>query len=83
MDVTITFRTPFRENRRTGPSVHERTLVAVPASLAEEMATDFVQYKGGPRGTETSKLYRYKKDGEDVLLALDFSEIIAITADGA
>lgn len=83
MDITITFRTPIRKNRHTGPTVHERMLVDVPASLAEQMATDFVQHRGNPNGTEKSQLYRYKKDGEEVLVALDFSEIIAITAEGA
>jgi hypothetical protein len=83
MDVTITFRTPFRENRHSRPTVHERTLTEVPNPLAEQMATDFVQHRGDPSGTEKSKLYRYKRDGEEVLVALDFSEIIAITADGS
>ena len=83
MDVTITFCTPFRKNHQTGPTIHERMLVDVPAPLAEQMATDFVQHRGDPNSIKKSQLYRYKKDGEEVLVALDFSEIIAITADGS
>ena len=80
MEVTITFRTPSREHTHAGPSLHERTLSGVPRALAEEIADDFVQRRSSGDGTEQSKLYRYDKDGEEVLVALDFSEIIAITA---
>jgi hypothetical protein len=83
MDVTITFRTPSRENMHAGPTLHERTLTGVPAELAEQMASDFVERRRGPDGVDRSKLYRYDQDGEDVLVALDFTEVIAITADGA
>jgi len=80
MTVTITFRTPSREDPGIGTGLHERTLVTVPSALARQMADDFVQYRSQPDGTGRSKLYRYQRDGEEVLVALDFEEIIALTA---
>lgn len=44
------------------------------------MAEDFVQYRSGPDGTNRSKLYRYERNSEEVLVALDFDEVIALTA---
>jgi hypothetical protein len=80
MDVTITFRTPFREHSHTGPTLHERTLSAVPPALVERMTDDFVQHRSGQTGSDSTRLYRYEQGGAEVLIALDFSEIIAITA---
>ena len=82
MEVTIAFRTPSRENMRAGPTLHERTLSGVPGDLAGRMAQDFVKRRSSTDGVDQSKLYRYERDGEDVLVALDFTEIIAITANG-
>lgn len=80
MEVTITFRPPSRKNGHAGPALHERTLSGVPTALAEQIADDFVRRRSTPDGADMSKLYQYKKDGNDILIALDFSEIIAVTA---
>jgi hypothetical protein len=82
MEVIITFRTPSRKTMRAGPTLHERTLSGVPGDLAEQMAQDFVKRRSSPDGAKQSQLYRYERDGEDVLVALDFTEIITITAHG-
>jgi hypothetical protein len=80
MEVTITFRTPSREKGQAGPTLHERTLSGVPPALAEQMADDFVRRRSRTDGVDRSTLYRYERDGEEVLVALDFREVIAITA---
>lgn len=82
MDVKITFRTPPREHGRDGASIHERTIEAVPHAEAERMAEDFVKYRNATNGSKESALYRYHKNGEEVLIALDFKEVIALTASG-
>jgi len=82
MDVKITFRTPPRNHEPDGASIHERTLEAVPRSEAEKMAEDFVQYRNATNGIKESELYRYHKNGQEILVALDFKEVIALTALG-
>ncbi len=82
MEVTITFRTPSHEGLQRGPTIHERTLVSVPRLQAEQMAEDFVQYRNGTNEEKEGELYRYQKDGEEVLVALDFREVVALTATG-
>lgn len=82
MDVKITFRTPARQHEPAEAAIHERTLEAVPRVKAERMAEDFVQYRNASNGTKESELYRYDKNGEEVLVALDFKEVIALTASG-
>ncbi len=79
-NVTITFRTPARESDRAEASLHKRTVVGVPLDLAQQMAEDFVQYQSTPDEDGRSKLYRFEKEGNDVLVALNFDEIIAVTA---
>jgi hypothetical protein len=82
MDVKITFRTPSRRHEQGGASIHERTLEAVPRTEAEQMAEDFVQFRNATNGTKESELYRYDKDGQEVLVALNFKEVVALTASG-
>jgi hypothetical protein len=86
MEVKITFRTPAREGGHGGSTIHERILDAVPRAKAEQMAEDFVQYRsaanGRRNGAGRSELYRYTKNGEEVIVALDFGEIVALTASG-
>jgi len=81
--VRIIFRTPHRENTSTGSARHERRLDSVPASVAERMVSDFERYRESRE--ERSPLYRYERDGEEVLLALDLEEVVALTVlgDGA
>ncbi len=80
MFITITFRSPGHENAARGPSLHERTIESVPRPEAKQMASDFVEYRKSSPEASRSKLYRYQTDGEEVLIALDFDEIIALTA---
>jgi hypothetical protein len=78
MTVTITFRTPSSEYREEGATIHERQLEAVPRSTDE----DFVQYRTTRADSHRSILYRYEGAEDDVLVALDFEEIVALTASG-
>lgn len=80
MKIKITFRTPSCENAREGPTIHERTLEDVPHAEAEQMAQDFVEYRNSTNGAKASELYRYDKNGSEVLVALDFEEVVALMA---
>lgn len=80
MIVTITFRTPYSEDREDGATLHERQLEGVPEDTAEQMAEDFVQYRTTRAESHRSVLYRYEGAEDDVLAALDFEEIVALTA---
>lgn len=80
MLITITFRSPNRQTAPGGPSLHERCIESVPRPKAEEMASDFVKYRKAPGEATRSKLYRYHTNGEEVLVALDFDEVVALTA---
>jgi hypothetical protein len=44
------------------------------------MAKDFVQSQSEGEQLEPCKLYRYERDGDEMLVALDFAEVIALTA---
>jgi hypothetical protein len=80
MLITITFRSPTHESAAAEPLLHERTIESVPSPKAQEMAADFVEYRKAPKDTSRSKLYRYQTNGDEVLVALDFEEVIALTA---
>lgn len=80
MTVTITFCTPSRERGEGGGTVHERVLDGVPHDAVVEMARDFVQYNSDEASAQRSKLYQYDQDSNEVLIALDYGEIIALTA---
>jgi hypothetical protein len=73
--VCITFETPSDGPSMAG-STHERRIDGVPQSVAEQMVTDFERYRKGRK--ERSPLYRYEQDGEEVLLALDLDEVVAL-----
>ena len=55
----------------------------MPRPKAEQMASDFVEYREAPAEANRSKLYQYPTNGEEVLVALDFDEVIALTASEA
>jgi len=74
--VRITFETPPGDPTVAEPSHHERQIDGVPSSVAEKMVTDFEHYLDGRE--ERSPLYRYEQDGEEVLLALDLDEVVAL-----
>lgn len=84
MTVSITFQTPYFETDKSPPAVHERELRSVPRRKAEEMVEDFVRYQE-KKSTSTQEatqrqMYRYEKEGEELLVALDFDEVIALIA---
>lgn len=74
--VRITFETPPGDPTVAEPSHHERRIDGIPPSVAEKMVTDFERYRSGRE--ERSPLYRYEEDGEEVLLALDLDEVVAL-----
>jgi hypothetical protein len=78
VDLTITFSPPMRENGASD-TVHERSLRAVPRSQAEQMRADFKRYQSNEESAQKDKLYRFSQDGSEVLLPIDFGEVIAIT----
>lgn len=84
MTVSITFQSPYFQGDKSPPAVHERHLDAVPRIEAEQMVEDFVRYqeKKGTSNVESAQrqMYRYDRDGEELLVALDFDEIIALVA---
>jgi hypothetical protein len=95
LTVTITFRTPARENPPVASCVHERTLEAVPPAAAQQMMEDFAQYRranalpdptasapasSGSADHGRSKIYRYDCPDGEVIIALDFREILALVA---
>lgn len=87
MTVSITFQSPYYESDESPPTVHERELYAVPKAKAEAMVDDFIQYQeqqenGSTTSKRQRKMYRYTKDGEELLIALDFDEVIAMVATG-
>lgn len=84
MTVSITFQSPYFETDESPPTVHERELTSVPRPKAEEMVEDFVRYQekkrtGAEKATQR-QMYRYEKEGEELLVALDFDEVVALIA---
>jgi len=77
VDLTITFAPPTRKNG-IGEFVHERSLNAVPRSKAEQMRADFRRYQSDGEAAQKDKLYRFSQDGSEVLLPIDFGEVVAI-----
>lgn len=83
MKVTIRFKPPTRENSKDGlavhgSSIHERRLEAVPRRKARQMVDDFSRYQMGEAQSDRYKIYKYAQADEEVQVALDFGEIIAI-----
>lgn len=85
--VNITFQPPTRTTlSRPSPS-HRRNLEGVPQSTAQQMAQDFTAYQHEPSAIEEKKLYTYRpsgqrgKPGDEVSVALDFEEIVALEVD--
>jgi hypothetical protein len=79
--ICITFQPPSRDHQAAEASPHERRLDGVPVAVADRMVTDFRRYREDRR--ERSPLYRYERDGEEVLLALDLEEVVALERRGA
>jgi hypothetical protein len=74
--IHITFDPPSRDDPSTGGERHERRLEDVPVAVADQMVADFRRYREDRR--ERSPLYRYEQDGDEVLLALDLEEVVAL-----
>jgi hypothetical protein len=74
--IHITFETPSGGDQAPETVLHERRLDDVPVAVADQMMTDFRRYQENQR--ERSPLYRYEQDGEEVFLALDLEEVVAL-----
>lgn len=85
--VNITFQPPTRTNLSRCSSPHRRNLKGVPQSTAQQMAQDFTAYQHEPSAIEEKKLYTYQPSGQngppgdEVSVALDFGEIVALEVD--
>ena len=85
--VNITFQPPTRTNLSRCSSPHRRNLKGVPQSTAQQMAQDFTAYQHEPSTIEEKKLYTYRPSGQrgtpgdEVSVALDFGEIVALEVD--
>ena len=85
--VNITFQPPMRTNLSRCSSPHRRNLKGVPQSTAQQMAQDFTAYQHEPSAIEEKKLYTYQPSGQngppgdEVSVALDFGEIVALEVD--
>lgn len=56
-----------------------QTLWGVPTAVAERIKTDFAQYGDPEFDRSPQQTYRYKKGGEQQVVALDFREVINIS----
>lgn len=74
--LRITFDPPSRDGQATETARHERRLDGVPVAVADQMVTDFRRYREGR--IDRNPLYRYEQDGEEVFLALDLGEVVAL-----
>ena len=78
MVVRILYRPPSRKEQERSP-LHERCLETVPVAVAEKMAADFRLYQ--QKQIRQTPLYQYEQNGEDVMLAVDFTEVVSLTID--
>lgn len=74
--IHITFEPPSRDHPATEAAHHERRLEDVPEAVADQMVADFRRYREDR--SERSPLYRYEQNGDEVLLALDLEEVVAL-----
>lgn len=81
MTVSITFQSPQSpyEGGQGESTLHERSLDDVPKSKAVRMAEDFTAYRS-QEAVNRRKLYRYGREEQERLVALDFEEIVAVVA---
>jgi len=71
--VSIVFRTPTSE----APPFHLRSITEVPQSKAVEIAEDFAK-QGRESERSPYRLYRLGEEEDKRLLALDFTEVVAV-----
>jgi len=74
--IHITFEPPSRNGPATEAARHERRLDGVPVAVADQMVADLRRYREGR--IDQNPLYRYEQDGEEVFLALDLGEVVAL-----
>lgn len=79
-DSTHHVSVPLAHASAGPPLVHERILEGVPESVAEQIARDFVAYETEPSEAARRKLYTFEGAAEKTMLALDFAEVLAVTA---
>lgn len=90
MTITITFRPPPRKqcSSSTGvqsSSVHKRHLESIPKRVAQRVGKDFVRYRLRRKyvpSAKQRKIYRFEHGGDEVQIALDFGEVIALHISG-
>lgn len=56
-----------------------KTLWGVPKSVAERIKSDFAQYEDPKFDGSPHQTYRYKKGGEQQIVALDFRKVFRIS----
>ena len=76
--LTILYRTPSGDSS----PYHQRRLDGVPKAVLEEMADDF--RRAADSGSERSphQLYRYEKNGDERLIAVDYGEVVGLFSGG-
>ncbi|GEM_PF-2319417 len=84
--VNIVFKSPARANRSRTSIRHKRNLEGVPVSTAQQMVSDFTAYQHQPSTRDEKKLYEYQPrtgnaSEDEVFVALDFGEIVALEVD--
>jgi hypothetical protein len=81
MTLTIRFRAPTRSDSPSGPIIHERRIQQVPAQVVKEMVLDFQAYRADGTKEDQRTVYRFRVEGKETVLAVDFDEVIAIRAE--
>lgn len=83
VSLQILFQVPARQHDDDEIPAHERYLEHVPRSVAEQIVDGFTAYTNEPSEANRREAYTYERlsdgvaDGE-MLLALDFGEIISV-----
>lgn len=80
MDVKITFRSSAPEHLDSAAGLHEQIIPDVPVTEAERMVEDFTRYQTAAPEAIRRMRYQFARRGKDVLVALDFDHVVALTA---
>lgn len=87
--VQITYQAPPRAKRSRPSSRHERQLEDVPKPTAQQMIDDFAAYQASRSRVNQHEAYTYQRSepgetaGGEVMVALDFGEIVVLQVDEA
>jgi hypothetical protein len=72
--LVVVFQPPEPDPRNR----HERTLSGLPRSIAMDIKEDFARICTADTGRSPYQLYRYTENGQERLIALDFTEIVDV-----